>query len=47
MLVFRDVQNLTSRVFGFMGKNKGRKIKANACDREGGAKPGKCQAGLF
>lgn len=47
MFVFRDVQNSTSHVSGFMGKNRDRKIKANTCDREGGAKPGKCRAGMF
>jgi len=46
MLVFRDLQDLTCHIFGFIGKNKDRKIKANTCEKKGGVKPGRCQAAL-
>lgn len=46
MLVFRDLQDLTCHIFGFIGKNKDRKIKANTCDKKGGVKSGRCQVAL-
>lgn len=46
MLVYRDLQDLTCHIFGFIGKNKDRKIKANTCDKKGGVKPGRYQVAL-
>lgn len=36
----------TCHVFGFIGKHKDRKIKADTRDRDGDVKSGRCQAGL-
>ena len=46
MLVSRDLQDLTCPIFGFIGKNKDRKIKADTCDMKGGVKSGRCQVAL-
>lgn len=36
----------TCHIFGFIGKNKDRKIKANTCDKKGGITSGRCQVAL-
>lgn len=46
MLGFRDLQDLTCHNFGFTGKNKDRKTKANTCGKKGGVKSGRCQVAL-